>query len=151
MEQSFFLGLAVQVAAVLGAAFGIYWGLRGIRKQIWIGIFTQYTMRYSEVFDGLPLPIRSPGLDKKLNMMDEDLKRDVLNVMRRYLNLCSEEMYLAENGYLEDGAWEIWQTGIRDSMRLPIFTEAWNALNSEYGFYPKFQDFINNLAPSPVT
>lgn len=150
MEQSFFTGLAIQVVAVLGAAFGVYLGLRGVRKQIWIGIFTQYTTRYSEVFDGLPLAIRSPSLDKKLNMMDEDLKDDVLNVMRRYLNLCSEEMYLAEKGYLEDGAWEIWKTGIRDSMRLPIFAEAWNSLKTEYEFYPKFQLFINSLALSPV-
>ena len=149
MEQSHIVGLA-QVVAVLVAAAGVYWGLRGVRKQIWIGIFTQYTTRYSQVFDGLPLPILSPSLDKKLNLMDEDQKRDVLNVMRRYFNLCSEEMYLAENGYLDDGAWEIWQSGIRDTMRLPIFAEAWNSLKSEYEFYPKFQLFINNLALSPV-
>lgn len=43
-----------QVAAVLLAAFAIIVTLRGVRDQLWVIVFTEYTKRYAETVSDLP-------------------------------------------------------------------------------------------------
>jgi len=136
----------IQVLALLVAGTGVYLGLRGVQRQMWIAIFGQYTQRYASIMDSLPPDARSPHGSVKFEQMEEQEKNQVLNVARRYLNLCSEERFLASSKHLDKKAWKIWKTGIRDTARLPFFVGAWEILKPEYSFYPDFQQFIDEMA-----
>lgn len=58
--------------------------------------------------------------------------------MRRYLNLCSEELFLHSHRKIDATTWGIWKTGMRDTARLPWFQAASTMLSSEYEYYADF-------------
>lgn len=43
----------------------------------------------------------------------------------KYLNLCSEELHLFENGLLPKATWAIWETEIVATLRSAPFRDAW--------------------------
>ena len=123
----------------------VFFGLKGVRTQIQASMFSDYTKRYAEVIDGLPFGARSPSSVKSLDDFDETEQQRIIGTVRRYLNLVSEEMYLAEEKFIADSAWIIWKTGIQDTMRLSAFAEVWKTIRDEYDAYPEFQRFIEEL------
>jgi hypothetical protein len=44
------IALAATIAIVLIAGFGLWLTMRGIRDQLWLQTFQEYTRRYSEMF-----------------------------------------------------------------------------------------------------
>src|SRR5438552_12382012 len=85
-----------QVVAVLVATTAIYVSLRGVRNDLWLQMFTEYTKRYSDITSELAHGLRGsegPFLPK----LDETEREKALGTMRRYFNLCSEELYLFVN------------------------------------------------------
>jgi len=71
-------------------------------------LFLAYTGRYDKIMQSYPKNIRNARLDIDADLPDkcEELTQCVL----RYLNLCSEEYYLKERGYLNNDIWKIWQS-----------------------------------------
>jgi len=69
----------------------------------------------------------------------------ILSVMRRYLNLCSEEYYLHKKGKIDNQTWDIWKTGIRDTIRLPCFDNVWGTMRCEYNYFAEFCRFMDDL------
>src|SRR5882672_736272 len=53
------------LVAVTGV--GILLALRGVRDQVWILTFSEYTRRYAEVMEALPFEARRPGGDYNLD------------------------------------------------------------------------------------
>lgn len=107
--------------------------------------FIEYTERYSAIVDGLPADVRDPRAHVDLAALDDEKRLHILGVMRRYFNMCSEEYFLAQEGFLYGAVWEIWKTGIRDMATYPFFDDTWRALRQEYSLYPDFQDLIRDL------
>jgi hypothetical protein len=56
-----------QVLTVLLAGLAILVTLRGIRDQLWVVIFTEYTRRHGEIVKELPSESRRPGGNLDLN------------------------------------------------------------------------------------
>lgn len=138
--------VALATLALVGAtAFAGVASLRGVRDQLWLITFSEYTRRYSEIMDGLPYEARRPGGDFDLKKLAEGERERVLATARRYLNLCSEELYLNKRGALDDGTWEIWRTGIADTARMPFFRDAWELLRQEYDYYGDFHAMVDDL------
>jgi hypothetical protein len=135
----------VGLAAVLATAALVVVTLRGIRDQLWMTTFAEYTRRYSEIMDVLPFEARRPGGSFTLNGLQAQERERVLGAMRKYLNLCSEEFYLHAKGRIDRDTWAIWKTGIRDTIRLPCFQGAWTLLRPEYDYFPAFCGFIDSL------
>jgi hypothetical protein len=54
-----------------------------------------------------------------------------VNVVRGYLNLCSEEYWLYQRRKIDNGTWEIWKLGMIDTVKLPWFRSAWEDLRDE--------------------
>jgi len=140
-----------QVAAVIVAAIAILVSLSGIRSQLWLTTFAEYTRRYSEIMEGLPFEARRPGGNFNLHALPAGERDHVLSVMRRYLNLCSEELYLRQRRQIDRATWEIWRTGMRDTRRLPCFAGVWPVLRSEYDYFPRFVSFVESLMAGEPT
>jgi hypothetical protein len=134
-----------QVAAVLVATIAILVSLKGIRDQLWMFTYAEYTRRFAEIMDALPFQARRPGGRFDLESLPVAEQECILGVMRRYLNLCSEEYYLFQRGKIDKKTWAIWTNGIRDTVRLPCFLSTWAALRMEYEYVAGFCDFMDRL------
>ena len=142
------------LAAVIVSALAIVAGLKGVRDQLRVTIFLEYTERYSKVMQSMPYMAREPGSGYELASQSEEERRRFLAVFREYLNLCSEEKWLHDQKRIDGPTWKIWEQGMLDVARFPPFREAWSLLQSEYSGYRDFQVFVTqtllpNSAPDP--
>lgn len=76
----------------------------------------------------------------------DDLAREdrecLIGAMREYFNLCSEELFLHHQGWIDDAAWEIWEQGMKDRKKEPYFVYSWERLRSECSYFPAFCTFM---------
>src|SRR5690242_2133338 len=100
------------VAGVIVAITAVVSALRGVRAQLWLQTFSEYTRRYGEIVLELPSEARRPGGRFVFEDLDADEQGRVLNIARAYLNLCSEEYFLHSRGRIDDETWAIWRAGI---------------------------------------
>jgi len=133
------------LAGVLIAAITVIVTLRGIRDQLWLSTFSEYTARYSEVMEDVPFAARDPHGPFDLDSLPIDQRERVLGAVRKYANLCSEELFLYRRGRIDKETWNIWQTGIRDTMRTPCFGRGWELVRGEYEYYPAFREMMDNF------
>jgi hypothetical protein len=130
---------------VLATVVLVWVTLKGIREQLWLMTFSEYTRRYAEIMDVLPFEARRPGGHYDHAAISPAERDGALGAMRQYLNLCSEELYLHSRKRIDHNTWEIWTTGIRDTVRLPFFKFAWQVLRPEYDYYSDFSAFMDSL------
>lgn len=142
--------LIATVATVLVALAGLWITLRGIRDQLWLQTFAEYTRRYSEIVRELPSESRRPGSAFSLDALNPDERGRVLNAARAYLNLTSEEFFLHSRGRIDDETWRIWKTGIAQTVRLPWLRLAWQELEIEYSYFEKYCRFIAECLAEPA-
>lgn len=133
-----------KVGAVLLAGLAIFMTLRGLRAQLWLVTFAEYTRRYSEIVEDLPSDSRRPGGGFRLAELAPEQRGRVLNTVRAYLNLCSEEFYLQSRGKIDQETWGIWKSGIEDTVRLPWIQQSWEEMQAEYSYYPDFCRFMDD-------
>jgi hypothetical protein len=137
-----------EVAAVLIAGGGIYMTLRGLRDQLWLTTFSEYTRRYSEITRKLPAESRRPGSDFQVEALPKDQQGELQNAVREYLNLCSEEFYLHNRKKVDEETWTIWKLGMEETVRLPWIRETWASVRDEYTYYPDFCKFLDAVIPA---
>jgi len=142
--------LLATVATVVLAGAGVWITLRGIRDQLWLQTFAEYTRRYSEIVRDLPSESRRPGSDFSLDALNPDERGRVLNAARAYLNLTSEEFFLHGRGRIDDETWRIWKTGIAQTVRLPWLALAWQELETEYLYFEDYCRFISECLAEPA-
>ena len=130
------------VSGVLVAAGALLVALKGVRDQLWLHTFSEYTRRYSDIVQELPAESRRPGSHFSLKSLEPSERGRVLNAARGYLNLCSEEFYLHERGRIDDTTWAIWRQGMVETLRLPWIQETWSDLQPEYSYFDDFCIFI---------
>ncbi len=142
--------LLATVATVVLAGAGLWITLRGIRDQLWLQTFAEYTRRYSEIVRDLPSESRRPGSGFSLDALTPDERGRVLNAARAYLNLTSEEFFLHGRGRIDDETWRIWKTGIAETVRLPWLRLAWQELETEYSYFEDYCRFISECLAEPA-
>jgi hypothetical protein len=130
------VGVVVAIAAILVA-------LRGVRDQLWLQTFSEYTRRYGEIVRELPSEARRPGGRFVFEDRDAEEQGHVLNTARAYLNLCSEEYFLHSRGRIDDETWSIWRGGMIEVLRAPWIQTTWVILKPEYTFR-EFCDFFED-------
>ena len=138
------------LAAVVVSAVAIVAGLKGVRDQMRVTVFLEYTERYAKIMQSMPYAAREPGSGYRLAAQSEEERRRVLTVFREYLNLCSEEKWLRDRKRIDGPTWKIWEQGMLDVARFPPFREAWTLLEPEYSGYREFQLFITQALLSDV-
>lgn len=132
------------LTAVFVSALAIVAGLKGVRDQLRVTIFLEYTKRYSKVMQHMPFEAREPGGCYRLASQPEGERHRILSAFREYLNMCSEEKWLHDHRRIDHATWRIWLRGMQDTASFPSFSDAWRILSSEYNIYPGFQKFVNN-------
>jgi hypothetical protein len=147
----------VAIATVIGvlvAAVALFVALKGVRDQMWLQTFAEYTRRYNEIVRELPAQARRPSSDFSLVTLDQQERDRVLNAARSYLNLCSEEFYLHTRGRIDNETWSIWRQGMIETLRLPWIQQTWSDLQDEYRYFDDFctfiRDCINATAEQPA-
>jgi hypothetical protein len=140
---------AEQIVALTGIATlgltgaGIVFALKGVRDQLWLQMFSEYTRRYQEIVRDLPPESRDPDSDFSFDALDATTKGRTLNAVRGYLNLCSEEYYLYRRGRIDKETWAIWRDGIEEVFRLPWLRDTWEGVRHEYAYYEPFCTFLD--------
>lgn len=136
-------------ALVVATAWIAIATLRGVRAQMHVQTFTEYTRRYAEIAGSLPWDAASPDCSVEPAKMTEQEREQLLRTMRRYFNLCWEELHLRRTAKIDDATWKIWAAGIQDSLRSGCFRASWVMLRSEYdygGLGHEFVEFIDARA-----
>jgi hypothetical protein len=133
------------LAAVVVSALAITAGLKGVRDQMRIAIFLEYTKRYATIMRGMPYEAREPDSDYKLAKQPKEERHRVLTIFREYLNMCSEEQWLHANHRIDHATWKIWKAGMQDAASFSCFGEAWEELSREYKVYKEFSEFVTGL------
>jgi hypothetical protein len=136
---------AVQIAAVVVAAAALIVTLRGVRRQLWLSTFADYTKRYSEIVDEIPLAARLRPGSFSLAMLDGQERERVVCVAVRYLNLCSEEFHLHSEGIIDARTWRIWESEMKSFLERRWIAEAWVMIRAEYDSYPEFHSFVSGF------
>jgi hypothetical protein len=138
------------VAGVIVAIAAVVVALRGVRDQLWLQTFAEYTRRYGEIVRELPSEARRPGARFVFDELAPKEQDRLLNIARAYLNLCSEEYFLHDRGRIDDETWEIWREGIVDVLRAPWIQTSWAMLEPEYRFR-EFCSFLNECIDEAQT
>lgn len=115
--------------------------VKSLKKQLKINSFSDYTKRYQEILLNLPLNINSENFD--IEKLDPKIKEKTLLYIKAYADLCSEEYYLWQEGYLDDKVWEEWESGIKFTFSKPAFKQAWKIIDPDSKFYTDFYKWIN--------
>jgi len=131
------------LAAVMLSASAVVVSLKGIRDQLWLSTFATYTARYSEVMEDIPFEARDPRISFNIDKLPIQEREKVLGAVRKYANLCSEELYLHQVGRIDKKTWFIWKTGMRDTMRTSCFRRGWELVRGEYEYYPGFREMMD--------
>lgn len=134
---------AAELAAVVIGIAAIWLNLRALRDQLRTHTFIEYTGRYARIWDNLPAPARSRRGDFDTTKLSSEERVQLMNVVRGYLNLSSEEYWLYQSKRIDKGTWEIWRLGIIDTVKLPWFRSTWEEVKDEYRYYYDFLGLMN--------
>ncbi len=105
------------------------------QDQIRAQMFSEYTRRYNEIILNMPSE-SSDGTNEP--------SADAMKYLRLYFDLCSEEYHLWKRGMIEAEVWEMWEEGMQNAMKSPLYSKAWEKLRGEYNgdFRGFFQDEV---------
>lgn len=133
-----------QLGVLALSAIAIVLSLRGVSDQLWLQTFSVYTGRYLDVLEALP-PSATLGTHSSVADASPQDQAAMLVVMRRYMNLCSEEYYLHSRRRIDKSTWGVWLDGMRRTMGVPAFREAWRVVGEEYAYFPSFHGFMTAI------
>jgi hypothetical protein len=134
--------------SILVAAAAFLWGVKSYRDQMNAQLFLEFTKRFEEVMQSFPKNAWSTRLDieGKPPAKNKALSLSVL----RYLNLCSEEYYLRQKGWLYKETWEIWERELKRTLQTPLFIREWKTLAGEFASYPDFKGYVDKIQKDSV-
>jgi hypothetical protein len=141
--------VAVQIATVISlllTAGALLFGIWSFYRQMNCKLFLTYTERFEAIMGSFP-----PGaLESRLRLGEQFPQRgEQLSLcILRYLNLCYEEFFLHQHGYLSKKIWLIWKEEIERMLRSPLLRREWQCLRSEFRSYPAFVAFVENVQAS---
>lgn len=128
--------------------FGVIYTINNYRRQMNAQILMKYTERYERILDQFP----PDALEARFNIRilpppSPQLRLCVL----KYLNLCSEEYYLKNHGYLAESVWHIWELDLRRIIASPLFLREWQSLHSEFLSHPEFLGYVEDVQKEHMT
>ncbi|WP_051305594.1 lipase chaperone [Desulfogranum mediterraneum] len=124
------------------AVCALGWQIYQSNKQSKMQTFMTYTQRYQDILINLPVGVES--IEFKFPVEKEE-KELILRWLRAYFDLCSEEYFLNKNGLIQNEAWNLWEGGMKDSLKKPAFKEAWEELQSNQYYHKEFAGYIKKI------
>lgn len=125
----------IQLGILFVTAVAVLWSQYSDRQQRKLSMFAEYTKRYQDIILSMP--------DSVL-MGTADVKTDVLKHLQLYFDLCSEEYYLWQQGFVPCHIWQLWSEGMQITLQNPVFRKSWDKLSRQYSkiFRKYFDDKI---------
>lgn len=124
-------------------------------KKSEMDLFNDYNKKYDELNDDLA--ILTSKKDRKHDTKNKIKKKDK-SLIIDYLNLCAEEYYWRNQGYISDELWKYWEIGIRSKLKefmnnIKVIDVIKNELkegDSYYGFFDSklFKETFCNIEKS---
>jgi len=137
--------LVLQAKTPIGIVVGfmsLINSLNNYRRQMHAQIFMKYTERYEHILDGFPPDAIAARFDAKiLPPQSTQLSLCLL----KYLNLCSEEFYLKERGYLAESLWRIWESDLKRIIGSPLLKREWPSLRVEFLSHHAFLEYVERV------
>ncbi len=131
----------ITVISVLIALATFAFGVNTYKNQMNAQLFLEFTKRFEEVMQSFPKNAWSARLniDGAMPAKSKGLSLSVL----RYLNLCGEEYYLYQKGWLNKAIWKMWEGELIRTLQTPLFIREWKTLSEEFEAYPAFIKYVN--------
>lgn len=130
--------------AVVGLGF-VWWQVRAAKQQITLQNFSDYTKRYQEIILRFPEDVNSPDFILK----DRKDYPQTMRYMRAYVDLCYEEWWLHQQGYVKSDIWDVWRGGIKTALSKTAFQQAWNKIRKDSKYGSEFEAFLDQCMSLP--
>ncbi|MBR1526817.1 MAG: hypothetical protein IJ640_09200 [Prevotella sp.] len=130
-ETYYLISSVVSSLSAVVAVVALVYSNRYMIKQSKEMFFAEYTKRYQDIILNMP------------NTDDDEAQ--VQKYMRLYFDLCSEEYHLYKRGRIPSDVWELWEDGMRLSVRRERYMRAWEQLKNEYKTNTDFLRFMVGL------
>lgn len=116
----------ILVVSILIAFYSSQNAFKGLKNQIWLSVFSEYTKRYSDII--IELPVEASNTERSALPA---FRNEIMGLMRAYYDLCSEQYYLYRAGRIDSQTWGLWSKGFTYTIRLPTFRDAWDLIKGE--------------------
>ena len=91
-------------------------------------VFSDYTKRNQDIM---------------LHLYSDKENKDAYH--RLYFDLCCDEYYLHEKGFISNNIWKHWEYGMKITMKITSIQGAWICDAVYYDKYPEFQKFFKKI------
>lgn len=137
------IGLIINAAVMLTGIIGLFVAGKHFIRQQQLSFFEKYTARYSHIMEQMPEEF---FLTPEENIPDDTLK-EINHYIRLYLDLCSEEYYLHQEGCIDEKVWEEeWKDGITGLFGNPFVKDYWEKNEQVYSeSYKSFCVFVDEV------
>lgn len=133
------------VAQILGFA-GVIWGLLQNRSALQTQIAMDFYRRFETISARMRHELRLAAYnDVTWSRLDDASRTAVLRAMIDYLNLCSEEYALFQEGRLPQDTWRVSKAEIVRNFRNSLWQDAWRYVSNEYSSHPGFRKFMEQV------
>lgn len=148
MTDADYIQIGILIITFIGIGIAFSFSIRQsslMRIQMKLNLFADYTKRYQEIILNLPIDINDNDFDiNKLKEDNTDKYNQTIRYMKVYFDLCSEEYFLNQKGYLDKKVWEEWKSGIEYTLSLRSFIDSWLILSENSSFYTEFAIWVKN-------
>lgn len=114
--------------------------IRQIYKQMQLSSFAEYTKRYQEIILKLPSDYFTGGFS--FDGLNAGKSEEIRRLTRVYFDLCSEEYFLHQEGYVPDKVWKEWESGIMANFSLEHIRAQWRSVEGTPGTYGEFSQYL---------
>lgn len=131
--------LVSALAAVAGIIVGfvVYW------RQTNAMIFLEYSKRHQEVMASFPEDAKPCLRDQREEVPPPS--KELTEAVLRYLNLCFEEFFLDEKGYIAPAVWEVWSREMERGLKSPVVTREWSGLRPGFDSHRVFRTHVDEI------
>jgi hypothetical protein len=114
---------------------------KNLSNQLRLQTFSEYTKRYQDIILHFPEQVN----DDQFNIRDlpPEKYEATMRYMRAYFDLCFEEFWLHEKGFVDGEWWDMWKGGMTTAFSRPAFRDAWEIVRSSSKFGDEFLEFVN--------
>ena len=124
------------------------WNMHQSNIQSRLSFFQNYTNRYHKIMINLPVEIKSDSYS--LLSVDEKEREILVRWIRAFYDLCSEEYYLNQMGYVDKEVWRLWKAGMEITFSSTSFVDAWKIIQASKYYDVQFATFIENLQKGDI-
>ena len=139
-------GVVAAWVASIAAIVTVVITLMGLKKQMQLNFFSDYTKRYQEIILNFPESINQKDFD--FNILPKEERDKTLRYMRAYFDLCSEEYFLHKKKHIDEEMWGQWESGIKFAFSKTAFKKAWQILRTDTIYDGEFTKFVNDSIPN---